>query len=379
MIKKPAALLVAGAVAVWGLTVPAGAQDPPEVPEKPNIEDPAGDANYLGGDQETAPATLSVSDILRVWFTNDAENISVHVQTTAPPPSSNASYIYRIRFNPGEDETGCLWFEIITEGPTFVGEMFGRLRFVCSDADPVEGEVEITEASDTTGITTLTLPRATDPAFDDGAVLAAPNAQVNNNNGADGVGRVTAPVVDDTEVGTDYKIAAPKGAKAKPKKKVSPRAKCKKMKNKKKRKACLKRLKKSKIKKKREKVDKIERTVEFEYVCPCPGFLQLGSLTGGNPNLGGGPIETSAEELYLTGVAEDSSGTAISVEITQDVDGEGNTQDPVGEFCGETDEPIEINRGPEKDELRIFIGDPLVCPGSVALGGTVTFTLSNLP
>lgn len=130
-----------------------------------------------------------------------------------------------------------------------------------------------------------------------------------------------------------------------------------------------------KKKKKKKPPQRIERVVEFEYVCPCPGFIQLGSLTGGDPNLGGGPVAVGAEELYLTGVAEDLSGTAITVDINQDTNGDG-FNDAVGSFCGETEEPIPINPGLE---MRIFVGDPATCPGSIALGGTITFTLSNLP
>lgn len=143
---------------------------------------------------------------------------------------------------------------------------------------------------------------------------------------------------------------------------------CKEIKNKKKRKKCMK-------KQKSEGPQRVERTVEFEYVCPCTGRLQLGSLTGGDPNLGGGPLATGADDVYLMGTVDDASGTAVSVNVNQDVDGDG-LNDSVGSFCGETEEPMEINPGLE---MRMFIGDPAPCPGSVALGGTITFTLSNLP
>lgn len=139
--------------------------------------------------------------------------------------------------------------------------------------------------------------------------------------------------------------------------------KCKKIKNKKRRRKCLKKARAQK---------RVERTVEFEYTCPCTGYLQLG---GAGDNLGGGPIATGADDVYLTGVAQDASGTAISVNVNQDTDGDG-FNNAVGRFCGETDDPIEINPGLE---MRIFIGDAVACRGSVALGGTVTFTLSNLP
>ena len=141
--------------------------------------------------------------------------------------------------------------------------------------------------------------------------------------------------------------------------------KCKKIKNKKKRKKCLK---------KAQEPEPTVREVEFEYVCPCTGSLQLGTLTGGDPNLGGGAIPVTAEDLYLAGVAEDSSGTAISVGVSQD-DGTG-ANESVGGFCGETEEPIQLNPGAE---IRIFVGSPSACPGSVALGGTITFTLSDMP
>lgn len=140
--------------------------------------------------------------------------------------------------------------------------------------------------------------------------------------------------------------------------------KCKKIRNKKKRKKCLK---------KAEEEEPIVREVEFEYMCPCTGRLQLGGLTGGDPNLGGGPIAVGGDDLYLAGVAEDSSGMAISVNVNQD-DGTGaNAQS--GSFCGETEEPIELNPGME---IRIFVGDPAAC-GAIAFGGTITFTLSNMP
>lgn len=233
VMRRVLPILVAGSVAATGAVVPSasGQEAPPEVPEVVQIEDPAGDANYLNdqglapfgvpdeGDR-TTPVSLSVSDILKVWFTHDADNISVHVQTSAPPPATNSSYIYRVFFNPGDNPAGCLWFEIITEGPTWAGgEFFGRLRWVCADQDPVDGEVSTVEGPDGTGITTLTVPRSLDPAFEDDAVLAAPSAETRNNSGTPAVGRITFPVVDDTKVGTEYEITAEEPKKPKKKKK----------------------------------------------------------------------------------------------------------------------------------------------------------------
>ena len=130
--------------------------------------------------------------------------------------------------------------------------------------------------------------------------------------------------------------------------------------------------KKKKKKKKAEPV-RIERVVEFDYQCPCPGVLQLGSLTGGDPNLGGGPISVGADDRYLVGEVADVTGGAVPVSISQD-DGTGANAG-TGTFCTTTEEPMPLVPG---REIRVFIGDPTICPG-VAVSGTITFTLSNMP
>ena len=121
----------------------------------------------------------------------------------------------------------------------------------------------------------------------------------------------------------------------------------------------------------KKKPKKVSRTVDFTYVCPCVGRYQFGSATG--TNLGGGPMAVAAES-YLSGVAVDSSGQPVAVTIDQDTNGDG-LNDNVGSFCGKTTTPIKITPGLE---IRVFVGDPATCPGPAA-GGTIHFTLSNLP
>lgn len=223
MSRRILAIITMAAVGAWGVVVPAGAQEPPpeappEVPEVVQIEDPEGDANYQGDDQ-TTPVDLSVSDLLRVWFTNDEATISVHIQTEVPPPSANASYVYRVTTNPGAEEDGCLEWEAIIEGPTWVGESFARLDDECAEDDfePIGGELEITEASDGSGIITVTIPRDSHETLAKGSVIEAPWAEVLNNTGAGP--RLVGPAVDDTQVGTDYEIQDEEEKKKKKKKK----------------------------------------------------------------------------------------------------------------------------------------------------------------
>lgn len=131
----------------------------------------------------------------------------------------------------------------------------------------------------------------------------------------------------------------------------------------------------AKKKKKKAGPTKMERVVEFEYVCPCVGLYQFGSATDGT-NLGGGPFQPQVGEVYLTATATDATGMPVPVEVDQDIDGDG-FNDLVGSFCGETASPLAITEGLE---IRIFVGGATYCPTPSALaGGTITFTLSNLP
>lgn len=133
-------------------------------------------------------------------------------------------------------------------------------------------------------------------------------------------------------------------------------------------------------KKKKKKPERIERVVEFDYVCPCPGFYQFGSATG--TNFGGGPLAIGLGEIFVKITAEDASGTSILVSINQDVDGDG-FNDGVADVCAPPEdspenEPVEVNEGLE---MRLFITTGTCEDGSpsVPLGGTLTVTLSNLP
>lgn len=216
---RPVAIVVALLLVA---AVPAGAQEPPPpaVPAVVQIEDAAGDANYLNGQgtgaglgDRTTPQDLAVSDILKVWFTHDAETISVNVQTEAPPPSSDAAYTFEVNVNPAEgDATGCLQFAGYVGGATFVGEPRARLwdRCIDSDEDTVGGELRIVTLADGTGVTTMTFPRAAHSAFADDAVLAAPWAAIRHHvEGPGTLGYTVAGAADDTKVGDHYRLTRP--------------------------------------------------------------------------------------------------------------------------------------------------------------------------
>lgn len=133
-------------------------------------------------------------------------------------------------------------------------------------------------------------------------------------------------------------------------------------------------------KKKKKKPVKVERVVEWDYVCPCPGVFQLGSATG--TNFGGGPLALGLGETFVKITSADMSGTPILVSINQDLDGDGGNN-AVADVCApaedsEENEAVEVNEGLE---LRLFITTGSCEDGStsVPLGGTLTVTLSNMP
>jgi hypothetical protein len=140
--------------------------------------------------------------------------------------------------------------------------------------------------------------------------------------------------------------------------------------------------------KKKKKPVKVERVVEFEYTCPCgvkvlgngPAF-QLGSTTGGDPNVGGGVVTFDpTTEKFLKIESEDALGMPLAIRIAMDTDpNDTSVNNTVADVCGTTDEPLEL---PDVEaEFRVFVTSGTCADGTpqVASEGMITFTLSNLP
>ena len=207
------ALIAAGFQA---LPAAAAEDEPTVVPEVVNIEDPAGDANYLNGqgldetqgDNVTGQDAGSLSDILKVWFTSDAEKVNAHIQTEAAPNGTNVALYFRAMVNPNGAEDNCLRFQGMTGGLNSAEEAFGTLRDLCGDADETtsEGvEFKIETGPEDTGLFTISVPKSAHPALADGTVFGAPTAH--SRNWVTGAG-ATAPQVDNTKPGTDFVVSS---------------------------------------------------------------------------------------------------------------------------------------------------------------------------
>jgi len=224
MSKKLWAVLTAGAlIASVFSAVPAQAAD---VPAAVQIDDPVGDANGLN-DQDNAygtpaagqgdhvgPAGGTATDILKVWFSNTATDISLSFQTKGDPNNLIYDTYFRFSSNPGKgsvagDETrGCfLWVASINGAAGgWQGETGGSLTDKCNVGDAVAGPLVTEEGPESTFITTMTFPRSYSPLLADGGTITDPF----------GVSRVlyvgpsptTAAFVtlDNTKRGTDYAI-----------------------------------------------------------------------------------------------------------------------------------------------------------------------------
>lgn len=253
MRKRTWSLVLTSALAVGAIVPLMGAQAATKVPAKVQIEDPLGDSNFLNdqdtmspagqqGDQTTPADAGSVSDFLKIWFTNDKKTVSVHILTERPPPAISTIY-YRIAANPGEGELGsntrgCLNWRMIFPGqqttpglPGLGPQQIDTSTYRGSDATQpaslaefedvcnVEGRqtegVKVTveqNEEDLTGITTMTVPRKFSPLFAKKGKIVQPYAIARVAAGQQGTELPTggdfasAATTDTTKRGLDYAI-----------------------------------------------------------------------------------------------------------------------------------------------------------------------------
>lgn len=222
-------VMVASAI----VALPAVAQQAPSVPAEPNIVDPKGDANFLNsgtaaplGQDTTTPADASaIGDLLAVWFSHTANEVSIHWQTEAAPPGGNGVG-YQAFVSPGEgtagsSTTGCLRFVLNIPGSnpgggTYQDKPWVRLLDRCNVGTSVfthaiDGTHTINEGPDKTGIMTATFPRSYSPLLADGKSLTTPTAAAHSPLVGTHQAAYASPSTDNTKPGSDY-LLAPAGS-----------------------------------------------------------------------------------------------------------------------------------------------------------------------
>ena len=215
--------------------LPAAAQEEaaPAIPEVVQIEDPVNDGNFLNdqgfradtgfhGDNVTPADGSTVGDLMKIWFTNDAETVSLNIQTQAAGPAAT-TIVYQAFTNAGEGPAGssvvgCLrWYGLIPgeysgQKTTYQGEPVIKLVDRCNDGTSVysngaEGEFTISAGPEDSGILTMTFPRSYSP-FLTGGPLTKPHVTSSIAAGADGAGNSAPLMIDNTIDGADYTFTA---------------------------------------------------------------------------------------------------------------------------------------------------------------------------
>jgi len=129
---------------------------------------------------------------------------------------------------------------------------------------------------------------------------------------------------------------------------------------------------------KKKKPKKVERVVEITYDAGATGVgSPVGTGVCFRPTNSCGDIPVGSTEKFITVELKDTSGLPVSFSLTQDTDPEAlGSESDLGDFCGKTDEPIQIEPG-----FTVIVFPWTLGPacGSVATSGTVSATLSNLP
>ncbi|MGI8775032.1 MAG: hypothetical protein ACR2KQ_08485 [Actinomycetota bacterium] len=90
-------------------------------------------------------------------------------------------------------------------------------------------------------------------------------------------------------------------------------------------------------------------------------------------------IPSGPDEKYITATVTDATGQGVPVAVKADLDGDNSTEKLYGTFCGETEEPIEVDPGVE---VTFWVGvtadtAALACPP--ATEGSIDVVFSNLP
>ena len=204
--KRSISILMA---VVVGLAFGASAGAAPA--PKPSIEDPLGDANFVNdqgtgdgsvGDQVLPAGASSFADLRAVTFTNDKNNIYVHIKTesTAAPTAGEG---FRVRTNPdGPGGVYCLNFEIFFPGQqNTLTTMTAHLLDACAGGATVEAEA----AFSLLGGFMIVVPRSAHEGLGKGAKLTAPQAATFLYSGQYPAG-VAGPYLDTTKPGTDYAL-----------------------------------------------------------------------------------------------------------------------------------------------------------------------------
>ena len=209
---------VAGIAVILTLSPNADAA-PQRVPDRVQVTDAAGDANYLMDRNLATPAQPTASaDILKVWFTNDSKTITAHVLTAGNPMDASLGLNLQVHVSGKGGPPGsrsffgmsggvCLTFGAGLPGTTGTGQ--GPHAVVadhCDDSDYIqlEATLRITVVAEGT-ITSMTAPRSASQSLEAADRLDHPWALARDTVVKAGTYQ-GSPVNDVTPFGRHYRV-----------------------------------------------------------------------------------------------------------------------------------------------------------------------------
>ncbi|MEA2516915.1 MAG: hypothetical protein QOG16_753, partial [Actinomycetota bacterium] len=151
--------------------------------------------------------SLTGIDVLAAWFTHDATNVYVHIQTSTNARAEASTFQTNVGNAAGQD---CIQLRMTTAGNA--NDSFSAFNSSgdCGDVPTAQfGELLEEEGPDGTAILTGTFPRAGLTQLEDGKALTEPNILVGmwgRSNPVQGGSRIGT--LEDTDVGTDYTISS---------------------------------------------------------------------------------------------------------------------------------------------------------------------------
>ena len=121
---------------------------------------------------------------------------------------------------------------------------------------------------------------------------------------------------------------------------------------------------------------RVERKAEGDYTTTIVSPVGFCTQTGATNCV---EIPSGPGEQFITAKVTDAHGQPVGVAVKGDADGDGSTETAYGTFCGETEEPIQIDAGVP---VTFWVGknaSTATIPCAMGTSGKIEVTFSNLP
>lgn len=200
---------------IGSIVSPAGAERS-AIPAKPNITDPAGDANYLYFTDHVGGPNRPEADLLAAWFSSRGKALSVNWHVAASPLEKGLVFNVYATPNPTQPtypeefrvirNGHCYWFTAIFPNQADPWNPYGGYGNNCVDSDlGFASRPKIVDLVDGSAIVSLVFKTGRRSTIGPGDVLTRPWAAVGHFTVV-GNQYIGLPRVDSTPAGRDFTV-----------------------------------------------------------------------------------------------------------------------------------------------------------------------------